>query len=62
MLGRTGTGVTRDGETLVIDPADGRLLADTEAGWTSAYVSQGPATSAPAASPQEGKPATPSAS
>ncbi len=62
MLGRTGTGVTRDGETLVIDPADGALLADTEDGWTSAYVHQGSANSAPAASPQEGKPATPSAS
>ena len=62
MLDRTGTGVTRDGETLVIDPANGTLLADTEDGWTSAYVKQGPANSAPAASPQEGKPAAPSAS
>ena len=50
MLGRQGTGVTRDGETLVVDPADGALLADTEDGWTSAYVSQGPASKAPAAS------------
>jgi hypothetical protein len=49
MLGRTGTGVARDGETLVIDPANGKLLADTEDGWTSAYVRQGPANSAPTA-------------
>ena len=62
MLGKTGTGVTRDGETLVIDPASGALLADTEDGWTSAYVRQGPASSAPAASEQEGKPAAPAAS
>jgi hypothetical protein len=54
-LGRTGTGVTRGDETLVVDPADGALLADTEAGWTATYVSQGPASSAPAASAQQGK-------
>jgi hypothetical protein len=54
-LGRTGTGVTRGDETLVIDPADGKLLADTESGWTATYVSQGPADSAPAASAQLGK-------
>jgi hypothetical protein len=54
-LGRTGTGVTRGDETLVIDPADGKLLADTESGWTATYVSQGPANSAPAATPQPGK-------
>jgi hypothetical protein len=54
-LGRAGTGVTRGDETLVVDPADGALLADTEAGWTATYVSQHPARSAPAASPQPGK-------
>jgi hypothetical protein len=54
-LGRTGTGVTRGDETLVIDPADGALLADTESGWTATYVRQGPASSAPAASAQLGK-------
>jgi hypothetical protein len=62
-LGRTGTAVQRDGETLVIDPQDGRLLADIdgdpttgkscgngcmEYGATYAYVSEGPAASAPA--------------
>ena len=29
-LGRTGTAVERDGETLVIDPNNGQLLADTQ--------------------------------
>lgn len=64
-LGRTGTAVERDGETLVIDPDNGQLLADIhgnpnpmtwscgnscdESGDSYAYVSQGPATSAPAA-------------
>lgn len=49
LLGRTGTGVERDGETLVIDPHTGELLADIEDGWNSAYVSQGPAGTAPSA-------------
>lgn len=48
-VGRTGTGVERDGETLVIDPSTGELLADTEPGWSSAFVSQGPASTAPPA-------------
>ena len=62
-LGRTGTAVERDGETLVIDPNNGQLLADTqgdpnrglscgngctEYGVAYTYVSEGPATSAPA--------------
>ena len=62
-LGRTGTAVERDGETLVIDPTDGQLLADiqgnpeagiscgggcVEYGVAYMYVSEGPATSAPA--------------
>lgn len=62
-LGRTGTAVERDGETLVIDPGDGRLLADiqgnpktgiscgggcVEYGAAYVYVNEGPATSAPA--------------
>ena len=63
-LGRPGTGVERDGETLVIDPADGRLLADNEGGgWSATFVSQGPVDSAPAASagaaPADGAPAAP---
>ncbi len=62
-LGRPGTGVERDGETLVVDPANGALLADTEGGgWSSTYVSQETATSAPAASPQQGKQSAPPAS
>jgi hypothetical protein len=47
-LGRTGTGVERNGETLVIDPSDGSLLAESETGFSATYVSQGPASSAPA--------------
>jgi hypothetical protein len=50
-LGRPGTGVERGGETLVIDPADGKLIADNEgAGWSATFVSQGAVDSAPAAS------------
>jgi hypothetical protein len=62
-LGRTGTAVERDGETLVIDPSNGQLLADiegdptksiscgngcTEEGAAYMYESEGPAASAPA--------------
>jgi hypothetical protein len=62
-LGRTGTAVERDGETLVIDPHNGQLLADisgnpnkgvpcgngcAEYGAAYTYVSEGPAPSAPA--------------
>ena len=62
-LGRTGTAVERDGETLVIDPNNGQLLADIEGnpnmgvscgngcvqyGVAYTYGSEGPATSAPA--------------
>jgi hypothetical protein len=62
-LGRTGTAVERDGETLVFDPANGQLLADIQGNPATAiscgggceeyraayvYVTEGPATSAPA--------------
>lgn len=62
-LGRTGTAVERDGETLVINPSNGQLLADIEGnpntglscgngcveyGVAYTYGSEGPATSAPA--------------
>jgi hypothetical protein len=62
-LGRAGTAVERDGETLVIDPKNGQLLADIEGnpnagvscgngcveyGAAYTYESEGPATSAPA--------------
>ena len=62
-LGRTGTAVERDGETLVIDPNNGQLLADIQGnpntglscgngcviyGVAYTYVSEGPASSAPA--------------
>ena len=61
-LGRAGTGVERGGETLVIDPADGRLLADDEGdGWSATFVSQDAVDSAPVASasaaPADGAPA-----
>ncbi|MGI8879301.1 MAG: CU044_5270 family protein [Jatrophihabitans sp.] len=46
--GRTGTAVERDGQTYVIAPSDGQLLADIDAGVTYTYVSQGPAATAPA--------------
>ena len=61
-LGRTGTAVERDGETLVIDPNNGQLLADiqgnpntglscgsgcVEYGAAYTYGSEGPAASAP---------------
>jgi hypothetical protein len=45
--GRTGTAVEYGGETYVIDRTNGQLLADKDSGWTSTYVSQGPATVAP---------------
>jgi hypothetical protein len=62
-LGRTGTAVERDGETLVIDPNTGQLLADIQGnpstglscgrgcvtyGVAYTYVSEGPASRAPA--------------
>ena len=61
-LGRTGTGVERDGETLVVDPANGALLADTEDGFSATYVSQGAVPSAPAASSQGPADSAPAAS
>jgi hypothetical protein len=67
-LGRPGTGVERGGETLVVDPANGALLADNEGpGFSATFVSQEQANSAPAASasqnPADKGPATvPSAS
>jgi hypothetical protein len=49
-LGRTGVGVERGGETLLINPANGQLLAEFGGkGYSSTYVSQGPASTAPAA-------------
>jgi hypothetical protein len=62
-LGRTGTAVERGGETLVIDPGNGQLLADIDGnpntglscgygcvtyGVAYTYVSEGPASSPPA--------------
>jgi hypothetical protein len=50
-LGRTGIGVAREGETtLLIDPATGQLLAELAGPGleTITYVSQGPASTAPA--------------
>jgi hypothetical protein len=50
-LGRTGVGVERNGEeTLLIDPATGQLLAELDPGGTggTTYLTQGPASTAPA--------------
>jgi hypothetical protein len=49
-LGRTGVAVERNGEeTLLIDPATGQLLAELGGnGYRTTYVSQGPASTAPA--------------
>lgn len=46
-LGRTGTALSLGGETLVIDPASGQLLAWIGDGFAYTYTFQGPATSAP---------------
>lgn len=46
--GRTGTAVERDGQTYVIAPSNGQLLADIDTGVTYTYLGQGPAASAPA--------------
>jgi len=46
--GRTGVGVEYAGQTYVIDPGNGQLLADQEGGWTATYLRQGPASHAPA--------------
>jgi hypothetical protein len=47
--GRTGTAVELDGETYVIDTSNGQLLSETEEGFTSTYLNQGPADDAPPA-------------
>lgn len=46
-VGRPGTAVEYGGETYVIDKSNGQLLVDEDSGWTSTYLSQGPADSAP---------------
>jgi hypothetical protein len=46
-LGRTGTALSLGGETLVIDPASGQLLAWIDADFAYTYTFKGPATSAP---------------
>ena len=46
--GRRGQGVSRDGETLVIDSSTGQLLEDRQGrGYVWTYRSQGPASTAP---------------
>jgi hypothetical protein len=46
-LGQTGTALSLGGETLVIDPANGQLLAWIDGDFAYTYTFQGPATSAP---------------
>jgi hypothetical protein len=49
-VGRTGVGVELKGETLLINPATGQLLAEFAGrGYSITYLSQGPASTAPAA-------------
>jgi hypothetical protein len=55
-LGRTGTAIQLGGHTMVVDPASGVVLDETDFGSTVMFVAQGPATSepqlpAPAATP-----------
>lgn len=46
--GRPGIAISRGGERLIIDPADGALLADDEgSGFTATYISQHPSDTAP---------------
>lgn len=46
--GRHGQAITRDSETLVVDPATGQLLEDRQgSSWVGTFVSQGPASTAP---------------
>lgn len=46
--GRPGVAVERHGNRYVLDPNDGRLLEESSSDWTSTYLEQGPADSAPA--------------
>jgi hypothetical protein len=46
--GRAGVAVERHGNRYVLDPSDGRLLEESSADWTSTYLEQGPADTAPA--------------
>ncbi len=47
--GRTGQGLQRNDQLYVVDTSSGQLLQEESQGWVSTYESQGPATSAPAA-------------
>ncbi len=46
-LGRTGIALRIGRSTIVVDPASGAVIDDTEGGSTVMYVTQGPATSEP---------------
>jgi hypothetical protein len=46
-LGRTGTAIQLGGHTMVVDPASGVVLDETDFGSTVMFVAQGPATSEP---------------
>ncbi|HEY6479011.1 MAG TPA: CU044_5270 family protein, partial [Streptosporangiaceae bacterium] len=46
-LGRTGTVLRLGRSTMVVDPASGAVLDETDSGSTVMYVTQGPATSEP---------------
>ena len=55
--GRAGVAVERNDQRYVLDPSTGRLLEESESTWSTTYLEQGPADSAPAvtnAGPKKG--------
>lgn len=61
-LGRTGTALQLGRSTIVVDPANGEVLDETDSGSTVMYVTQGPATSEPVLAGPSTTPSVPSSS